>query len=96
MDLNSEPNGTKVDALSKLSRRADDLRAALKEMQSRKRSQERADRERLEGLIGSALLADAEADKASGGSRRAYISQVLDRQITSGPSRAFLAAKGWL
>jgi hypothetical protein len=96
VDLNNEPNGTRPDALSKLSRRADDLRAALREMQSRKRNQEKADRERLEALVGFALLADIEADKASGGGRRAYISEVLDRLITSGPSRAFLATKGWL
>ena len=85
----------KLDALSKLSRRASDIKAALKGVQARKRAQERADRERLEALIGSALLADAESEEDSG-SRRAYISQILDRQVTSETARVFLAAKGWL
>jgi hypothetical protein len=96
MDLNNETGSTKLDALSKISRRADDIKTALKEVQARKRAQERADKERLEALIGSALLTDAEADTASAGGRRAYISQALDRQISSAPARAFLSTKGWL
>jgi len=96
MGQNNETNGTKLDALSKLSRRAADIKAALKEVQVRKRAQEREDRERLEALIGSALLADAEADTGSSGGRRAHIAQILDRQTTSPISRSFLAAKGWL
>jgi hypothetical protein len=96
MALNKETVGAKLDALSKLSRRAADIKAALKEVQVRKRTQEREDRQRLEALIGSALLADAEADTGSSGGRRAYIAQILDQQTTSPISRTFLAAKGWL
>ena len=94
--MNNKTNGTKLDALSKLAQRADDLKAALHEMQARRRAQERLDRQHLEALIGSALLADAEADTNSGGGRREYISQVLDRQITSEAARTFLTTKGWL
>lgn len=83
------------DTLTKLSRRAADIAAALKEVKARQRAQERADRERLEALIGSALLAEVEASSDSG-SRRAYISEVLDKQTTSPISRSFLVAKGWL
>ena len=96
MALNNETDGARPDALSKLSRRAADIKAALKEVQGRKRAQEREDRQRLEALIGSALLADAEADTGSSGGRRAYIAQILDRQTTSPISRTFLAAKRWL
>lgn len=83
--------GKKLDALIK---RQADVQAALKEIQKRRRAQEREDRLRLEAEIGSALLADAEA--AGGGARRAYICEVLDRIVTSDSTRAFLLAKGWL
>jgi hypothetical protein len=94
--MNSRTTDVKLDALSKLARRAEDVKAALKEVQARRRNQEKVDRLRLEALIGSAMLADAEADADSGGGRRTYISQILDRQITSPIARAFLAVKGWL
>ena len=96
MNLNNKAEGPRPDTLTKLSRRAADIKAALKEVQARKRAQEREDRQRLEALIGSALLADAEADTGSSGGRRAYIAQILDQQTTAPMSRSFLAAKGWL
>ncbi len=82
----------KLDALT---RRAADIKVALKQVQAQRRAQERADRQRLESLIGEALLADAEADTDSHGARKAYISEALDK-YAAGSSRAFLKAKGWL
>ena len=96
MDPNNETNHPRLDALTKISRRAADLKAALKDIQARQRAQERADRERIAALIGTAILADAEADTDLAGDRRLYIRQILDQQIISDASRAFLTAKGWL
>ena len=72
------------------------MRAALKEIQKRERAQAKADRLRLEGLIGSAVLADLEArsDDAAG-IRRAYIIEILDRHIEANSSRAFVRMKGF-
>lgn len=81
----------KLDALIK---RQSDIQCALKELQKRRRAQEREDRLKLEAEIGAALVTDAEA--AGGGARRAYICEVLDRVVTSDSAREFLRAKGWL
>jgi hypothetical protein len=86
-----------LDALSKLSRRAADMKAALKEVRLRQHAQERTDRRRLEGLIGAALLADVEAaDSGARSQRQAYISAALSRFVTSDVAIAFLKAKKWL
>jgi len=85
----------KPDALTKISRREEDAKAALKEIHARRRAQEKKDRLRLEGLIGFAVLADLEApDAAAESGHRAYICQVLDRYVTSASSRAFVRSKG--
>jgi len=88
------PGTTKLAGLCK---KVDGLKAALREMHARRRAQEKADRQRLEALIGYAVLADAEADAQVGDAdRRAHIRHVLDRQVSSALARAFLKAKGWL
>jgi hypothetical protein len=84
----------KTSKLDDLLRQQSDIRAALKEIQKRRRAQERTDRLRLEAEIGAALLADAEASDTS--ARRAYISEVLDRMVTNETARAFLRSKKWL
>jgi hypothetical protein len=89
--MNNGNGGGKLNALID---RQKDIQAALKEIQKRRRAQERSDRIRLEAEIGAALLADAEA--SDGGAGRAYISEVLDRVVTNDGARAFLRAKGWL
>jgi len=82
---------SKLDAII---RREEDIRAALKEVQKRRRIQKKSDRLRLEAEIGAALLADAEASGT--GACRAYISEVLDRTVTNETARAFLRGKKWL
>lgn len=88
---NGTTAGTKLGVLIK---RQSEIKDALKEIQRRRRAQEKTDRLRLEAEIGAAILADAES--ASGGGRRAYIIEVLDRTVTSEITRAFLRSKGWL
>jgi hypothetical protein len=84
----------KLDALNK---RAAEMKDALKEMQARRRAQERVDRQRLEALVGAVLLADAEAeDEEVRAARRAYISDALNRRVTGEGNRAFLKTKCWL
>jgi hypothetical protein len=85
-----------LDALTRLSRRTEDMRAALKEIQKRERAQAKADRLRLEALIGFAVLADLEArSDDTAGVRRAYICEVLDRHIENNSSRSFVRTKGF-
>jgi hypothetical protein len=96
MDPNNDKNGTRLDAVSRLSRRAADIRAALKQVRARQRAQERTDRLRLEALIGSAVLLEIEASGVDvSGAHRAYISEALAKHAPE-PSRGFLKAKGWL
>ena len=83
---------SKLDALCK---RADEIKAALLEVQSRRRAQERAERQRLEEIIGSAVLDEA-ADEEAKGMPWPYVREILDKRVTSKESRAFLAEKGWL
>jgi len=72
-------------------------RAAYKEMQSRRREQEKADRQRLGELIGAAILADLESTgRDSRDAQRAYVCDVLDRYINTESSRAFIRSKGML
>lgn len=72
-------------------------RAAYKEMQSRRREQEKADRQRLGELIGAAVLADLESTgRGSCDAQRAYVCDVLDRYIQTESSRAFIRSKGML
>jgi hypothetical protein len=83
--------------LETLRKRAGEIKAALKAVQAKQKAQARADDERLKSLIGEALIDDAEsAGPETRGGRRAYISEVLDRQTKPPAARAFLKAKGWL
>jgi hypothetical protein len=85
---------TRSDKLDGIIKRQEDIRVALKEVQKRRRAQEKSDRLRLESEIGAALLADAEASDS--GARRAYISEVVDRMVTNEAARTFLRSKKWL
>ncbi len=83
--------------LDQLSRRAEELKAALREMQARRRAQERIDGRRLEALVGRALVADVEAVEGEARVRRqAYIIEVLAKVVSSDIEIAFLKSKSWL
>ena len=95
MSMNNETNAGKK--LQAIIQQQADIKVALKEIQARRRAQERADRQRLEALIGAAVLADLEsASQDSHDGRRAYVCQVLDRYIQTEGSRAFIRSKGML
>ena len=83
--------------LGAIAKQKANAKVALKEIDARLRAQQRADRIRLVAEIGAALLADAEqANSGTSGARRAYIRDVLDRNVKNEGKRAFLTSKGWL
>ena len=92
--MRGSKGGDKVDALRK---RASEIKAALEAVQAKQRQQERADDRHLKALIGTAMVADVEgADTAERTRKKAYVSEVLERNTVSEPARAFLKVKGWL
>ena len=90
--------GTKAgDKVEALRQRASEIRAALEAVEAKQRQQEKADDRLLKALVGAAVVADIDAaEPAERTRRRAYISEVLERNTVSESARAFLKVKGWL
>lgn len=77
--------------LASINRREARVKAALKEIQRRRREQEKSDRAHLEAVIGSAMLAAAERSREI----KLMVEQILQSADLAPSVRAFLRVKGW-
>ena len=83
------------DKLSALIKRQGEIGAALKEIKARRRAQQKADRSRLEALLGWAILQETDGRPPSAEVHRAWLCGVLTKHVKSDADRAFLVLSGF-
>jgi len=89
VDMREATNGGKP---ASITRQKANMKAALKEIERRRREQERTDKTQLESIIGSAMLAAMERNAEL----KVTVQRTLQTADLSRPNRAFLKSKGWL